>query len=223
MENIMTNTNTITAAQVKEMFEMQDTMNRKVSPDWKDKGWDWGLAAQMELMEGVEHYGYKWWKKQTPDLPQVQLEVVDAFHFWLSASMVSEDTMYGHIADSINRLVYTGEPAWEEGTRKYVFFGIAQNYEHFITKGMQWADLLMSVNLTPASLYEMYVQKNVLNHFRQDHGYKTGEYVKMWKGEEDNVWLLRLSEQLKKEDNFNRSALYDLLADKYMLVVESEF
>tara|TARA_R110002153_G_scaffold49436_1_gene139390 strand:- start:20 stop:685 length:666 start_codon:yes stop_codon:yes gene_type:complete len=220
MGNIMTGA--ITEAQVKEMFEMQDTMNRKVSPDWKEKGWDWGLAAQMELMEGVEHYGYKWWKKQTPDLPQVQLEVVDAFHFWLSATMADGTPMYGHITDQLNRLLGSGLSEWSQSTKKHVFFRVAQNYEHFITRDLQWADLLMSADLTPPQLYEMYVQKNVLNHFRQDHGYKTGEYVKMWEGEEDNVWLLRLSEQLKKEDNFNRSALYEVLADKYMLVVESE-
>ena len=35
----------------------------------------------------------------------------------------------------------------------------------------------------------IYTGKNVLNIFRQDNGYKKGEYIKMWNGKEDNVYL----------------------------------
>jgi hypothetical protein len=39
-------------------------------------------------------------------------------------------------------------------------------------------------------LYRQYVGKNVLNFFRQDHGYKEGTYKKMWNGREDNEHLV---------------------------------
>ena len=39
-------------------------------------------------------------------------------------------------------------------------------------------------------LFRHYVGKNVLNFFRQDHGYKTGEYIKIWNGKEDNEVLM---------------------------------
>ena len=44
--------------------------------------------------------------------------------------------------------------------------------------------------------YTQYVSKNVLNIFRQQHGYKEGTYIKIWNGEEDNVVLARLLSQL---------------------------
>jgi hypothetical protein len=39
-------------------------------------------------------------------------------------------------------------------------------------------------------LYRQYVGKNVLNFFRQDHGYKEGTYNKIWNGREDNEHLV---------------------------------
>jgi hypothetical protein len=39
-------------------------------------------------------------------------------------------------------------------------------------------------------LYRQYVGKNVLNFFRQDHGYKAGTYQKVWNGREDNEHLV---------------------------------
>jgi hypothetical protein len=44
-------------------------------------------------------------------------------------------------------------------------------------------------NLSFDQLYRMYVGKNVLNFFRQDHGYKDGSYIKVWDGREDNEHL----------------------------------
>ena len=41
-----------------------------------------------------------------------------------------------------------------------------------------------------ASLYTGYVGKNVLNFFRQDHGYKDGTYHKLWGNKEDNEHLV---------------------------------
>ena len=38
-------------------------------------------------------------------------------------------------------------------------------------------------------LFKQYVGKNVLNFFRQDHGYKDGSYIKIWNGREDNEHL----------------------------------
>ena len=39
----------------------------------------------------------------------------------------------------------------------------------------------------------------MLNHFRQDNGYKTGTYQKTWGGQEDNVHLVALMDQLTRE------------------------
>ena len=63
------------------MLELQDSMNSKVSPDWRSAGNEWYRAIWMEASEMLEHYGWKWWKKQEPDAMQVKLEIVDIVHF----------------------------------------------------------------------------------------------------------------------------------------------
>jgi len=48
------------------------------------------------------------------------------------------------------------------------------------------------------SLYKLYIGKHMLNKFRQDNGYKTQEYTKLWGDVEDNVYLLEIVDS--KED-----------------------
>ena len=56
------------------MLEMQDAMNARVNPDWRNAGNAWYRAIWTECAEMLDHYGWKWWKHQQPDLEQVQLE-----------------------------------------------------------------------------------------------------------------------------------------------------
>lgn len=205
-------TDTITVAQLKEMFELQDEMNKKVHPEWKIQGYDWSLAAQKELMEGVDHLGWKWWKKQEPDLPQAQLEVVDAWHFWMSDMLSKGLVNFTEIEEDLNNNIYEDHSKGFFQTHACYYGDLLEGHSH------QWGALLKCVELTPHKLYEMYIQKNVLNHFRQDNGYKEGTYIKEWFGVEDNVQLLLLSEQLKDSGDFNRENLYLALEQMYSLV-----
>jgi len=43
-----------------------------------------------------------------------------------------------------------------------------------------------------AELFALYMGKNVLNQFRQAHGYKEGTYRKLWGGREDNEHLMEV-------------------------------
>lgn len=52
-----------------------------------------------------------------------------------------------------------------------------------------FATLMRHFDLTWAELHRMYVAKNVLNIFRQHNGYKSGTYIKVWAGKEDNEVL----------------------------------
>ena len=67
------------------MLAMQDRMNTRVHEQWVEQSFEWYRAIWIECGELVEHYGYKWWKKQEPDMEQVRLEVIDIWHFGLSA------------------------------------------------------------------------------------------------------------------------------------------
>ena len=77
------------------------------------------------------------------------------------------------------------------------------------------AHLFNACDLPPAVLYRDYVSKNVLNHFRQDRGYKSGAYKKFWNGHEDNVHMAEILLSLTAADEQLPTALYGALAQRY--------
>ena len=62
--------------QLNVMLELQDKMNARVHPDWQSQNFPWYRAIWTECAETMDHYGWKWWKKQTPDRDQVCMELV---------------------------------------------------------------------------------------------------------------------------------------------------
>jgi dimeric dUTPase (all-alpha-NTP-PPase superfamily) len=70
-----------------------------------------------------------------------------------------------------------------------------------------------SLNLSFEDLNKQYLGKNALNGFRQDHGYKEGTYIKVWNGEEDNVHMLRIIDELGTELTYE--AIYNGLENIY--------
>ena len=82
------------------MLEMQDAMNARVNPEWKQAGNAWYRAIWTECAEMLDHYGWKWWKHQEPDIEQVELELVDIMHFAMSDYLLREPDV-NHTADRI--------------------------------------------------------------------------------------------------------------------------
>jgi len=76
-------------------------------------------------------------------------------------------------------------------------------------------DLLLAVGLDFVTLYRQYVGKNVLNFFRQDHGYKDGSYIKTWAGKEDNVHLVEVLTELDSDAADFADQVYAALASRY--------
>ena len=76
-------------------------------------------------------------------------------------------------------------------------------------------DLMAAVELDFEGLYRAYVSKNVLNFFRQDHGYKEGHYIKTWNGREDNEHLVELSRELDSGADDYADELYEALGRRY--------
>ena len=60
-----------------------------------------------------------------------------------------------------------------------------------------------------------YIGKNVLNFFRQDHGYQDGTYIKEWGGREDNEHLVEISSSLDPHDEQFKDHLYGGLSERY--------
>ena len=53
------------------MLKLQDAMNAKVNPQWLTAGYSFLRAIVIEGAEAMEHHGWKWWKAQQIDLPQL--------------------------------------------------------------------------------------------------------------------------------------------------------
>lgn len=171
------------------MLGLQDAMNRKVHPDWVEQHFAWFRAIWIECGELVEHYGYKWWKKQTPDMGQVQLEVVDIWHFGLSMLIDGRET--SAIANDIVDALEKGPVDQLDviDATEALAQSILATREFDVRKF--WA-LMIACDLSFDELFKQYVGKNVLNFFRQDHGYKEGTYIKVWNGKEDNEHLTEI-------------------------------
>jgi hypothetical protein len=199
------------------MLAMQDRMNSRVHERWREQGFEWYRAIWIECGELIEHYGYKWWKKQDADLEQVRLEVIDIWHFGLSA-------LFGNVK-SIEQIA--GEIEIELAGQVPAGLGVREATEalalhSLTTKGFspsRFWDLMQSVGLDFDGLYSAYVGKNVLNFFRQDHGYKVGSYVKNWAGREDNEHLVELIADLDNNAVDFADQVYSALEGRYREMV----
>ena len=87
------------------MLELQDAMNSKVNADWRNAAYEWYRAIWMESSEMLEHYGWKWWKKQDADVMQVKLEIVDIVHFGLSIRLMQGSACLLYTSDAADDLV----------------------------------------------------------------------------------------------------------------------
>lgn len=199
------------ARQTRIMLEQQLALNERVTPDWRDRRFAWHRAIYVEAAEYLEHLGtYKWWKKAKPDLAQANLELVDIWHFGLSRILdgpphepFNLDACAAMIVDRLRRdeppVVGLGA-ALEEARHAAVdaLVGEAGRSQRFDLSS--FVALMAYGGLTFDALYETYVGKNVLNRFRQDHGYQDGTYRKVWAGLEDNEHLAVILQALTVED-----------------------
>lgn len=195
------------------MLTMQHRMNTRVHENWVEQHFEWYRAAWIECGELIDHYGFKWWKKQEPDLEQVRLEAIDIWHFGMSALFV-EGKEIEDIATEMELEIEAHQPSGL-GVREATE---ALALDCLQTKGFSVAlfwDLMLASGLDFDGLYTAYVGKNVLNFFRQDHGYKDGSYVKNWSGKEDNEHLVEIVESLDKTGESFAEELYAALEKCY--------
>ena len=208
------------------MLNLQNRMNAVVNQDWLHAGYPFLRAVLVEVGEALEHYGWKWWKKQQPDIEQVQIELIDILHFMLSEALIESN---GNQEVTAYRIVSQSNPNQIDidfdgnqhklrpsDTRKLLELlgGLAASRRNsfpvleacFESCGMDW-DLAT----------EQYISKNVLNIFRQDHGYKEGFYLKEWSGREDNVLLVEIIRQLEPSSSTFANDLYSALESQYVI------
>ncbi|MFA6760459.1 MAG: dUTP diphosphatase [Sulfuricurvum sp.] len=218
------------------MLQLQNSLNDATNGEkWvngitkNNKKINWRRCIYMECAESVDSFAWKHWKdiSKEPDWQNLQIEVVDIWHFVMSLAIEeyaknskgSLEEIAGFIAEA---------PYFEEFLVSRSEFGSEQSILDLIEEMMLLAldknsldlDKLFRVFFTLASLckldltqlYALYIGKNILNKFRQDNGYKDGSYIKIWGGSEDNVVMQDL---LQKRSDLSPDELYEELARSY--------
>lgn len=231
---------------IETMLNLQDNFNKKLNDDWRNANWKWDYALMQEYSEAFNYIPWKWWKHETLDKNQLIMEMVDIYHFGMSHMMqydsknnvmdslfqayddttviehsLDMDGLYDQylkenkgsdhtlpsdgfnnfllkflIAESINDITDDASPFFNH----YTFFEI-------------WNLLGLSLE----DLYKKYIGKNVLNIFRQNHGYKDGSYIKIWNGLEDNEVLTSLLNDLDCDEHLFDN-VYKQLESSYQTI-----
>ena len=218
-----------------QMLLLQQQLNDATNGEGWEKGTtkngkliDWKRATYLECAELIESYPWKHWKNidAEPDYANIKIEAVDIWHFIMSQGLEDYKIQnLGNIealAANINALPnfqtfsaeitlttkdYYAQIEVVENLMRTLFCGESTEIlmEAFI-------DVAVQSGLNLDALYTLYVGKNILNKFRQDHGYKEGYYIKIWNGEEDNVIMQYL---LEENDNVTPEELYKALEEAY--------
>ncbi len=193
------------------MLELQQQLNDATNgTDWisgvtkNGKEINWKRCIYMECAEMIDSFAWKHWKNiaAEPDWDNLKIEVVDVWHFILSL-VIEQNAAVGKLSFEDLANQSCGVASYVAFTKQNTHYALEQEIieqvevlmldalackgfnlskmiEHFFT-------LAKMSGLDIGTLYRLYVGKNILNQFRQDHGYKDGSYIKLWNGVEDNV------------------------------------
>jgi len=218
-----------------QMLELQQQLNDATNGlGWEDgvtkngKVIDWKRCTYLECAELIESYPWKHWKNidAKPDYANIQIEAVDIWHFIMSQGLEdykrenlgSIDTLARNINDLPNFTTFTHEIK-ENFKDHYEQIAVVENLMKTLFCGESTQKLMeafievaVQSGLNLDALYKLYVGKNILNKFRQDHGYKEGTYIKIWHGQEDNVTMQSI---LEANDNISPEGLYSKLEEAY--------
>lgn len=197
--------------QLAAMAELQDEHNRLVHPAWQRQGHPYYRAVWVECAELLDHFGWKWWQRQAPALDQAKLEVIDIWHFGLS-----EHIRAGEVDRALAVRLLTAwraAPTDDFPAAVETLARVSLATRHF--DAAAFAAVMRALPLGFDELYRIYVGKNVLNAFRQRHGYRSGAYRKVWQGREDNVHLVELAAALDADAPDYARQLAAALAERY--------
>lgn len=197
------------------MADMQEQHNVLVHPQWREQGFEFYRAMWVECAEMLDHFGWKWWKQQTPDIDQVKLELVDIWHFALS-ELMRERAIDPAVAEQL-ATVSVDKATDPEGFRLAIETLAAACLSTRTIDLSAFCAAMAALPMDYAELYALYIGKNMLNRFRQNNGYKSGEYRKLWQGREDNEHLIELLDELSDVPERLPERLYAGLEARYAI------
>ena len=224
------------------MFQLQNQLNDATNgEDWvkgitkNGKVINWRRCIYMECAEMVDSFSWKHWKSinQDPDWGNLQIEVVDVWHFIISLAIEdASKNLKGQIEDlainisqldsfstidlKVNRFATQDEVIPK--VENIMLLSLLKDELQIEELIAEFFDLVVMSGLDLETLYKLYVGKNILNQFRQDNGYKDGSYIKVWNGEEDNIVMKRVWEE---NGDIKPDALYKELTKLYLALTKS--
>ena len=220
---------------LKSMLKLQQELNDNTNgTGWEDgvtknnKVIDWRRCILLESAELIDSYPWKHWKSidATPDYENIKIETVDIWHFVMSESLrlnkIKNSGSIDKLAEDIYNLKSYQAFINGEISKPSSFYDEIKNIEQMIANLYcnesienlinDFCIIASQSDLTIESLYSLYIGKNVLNSFRQKHGYKDGSYQKIWRGKEDNVVM---QEILNSNPNISVDELFEALEREY--------
>ncbi|RXJ60275.1 dUTP diphosphatase [Candidatus Marinarcus aquaticus] len=220
-------------SKLEEMFLLQKELNDSTNGNnWElgankfGKEINWLRCIHMEVAELIDSTPWKHWKNinADPDMSNIHVELVDIWHFLMS--YILQETNVPRAVSLVNtHCIYEANEnidvklmVKEAEKLSYIALAIEtgnmpsfSGIERFIDQFFRCCKISgLSFNW----LQKLYIGKNCLNKFRQDHGYKEGTYIKEWNGKEDNVVMVSILENI---ESISFSELYDELQKAYSL------
>jgi dimeric dUTPase (all-alpha-NTP-PPase superfamily) len=220
------------------MLNLQQTLNDSTSGQgWengvtnKGKKINWQRCITMESAEMIDSFGWKHWKSidQKTDYANLQIEIVDVWHFVMSLVLMFNARSGAESAEELAQRIAQTPECQRLNVEETLSFGSDEALLMRIENVMRLSLIPLSAEMVGAmieeffelayvgglnltALYRLYVGKNILNQFRQDHGYKEGTYHKIWEGMEDNAVMKRAWEE---DPDMTPDELYQTLKTLY--------
>jgi len=208
-----------TKSLIKKMFEKQDELNIHTNgSDWRNnKNLKWRRAIWMECAELINYTNWKWWRKEEIKLKDIEMELIDIWHFLMSDLMINNsidlctENIYYKFKNSFESFSEISMNRIQEYAEELVREALT-THQSMVHRFMMLCGAIGS-QMNIDGIYKLYMGKNVLNKFRQDNGYKQQTYQKIWNGQEDNIYLMDfLNSVTEIEDDFEQ-VIYDRLQE----------
>ena len=225
--------NKLTIEQIDEMFNKQILLNNETNgTKWRmgeteeGRRIDWLFCANMELMEYIDSFNWKHWKdlSLSADIENAKMELVDIWHFLMS-ECIKRDSDIGLLVDNFLDLMDEDVlfieiiPIEVAKSMSYELNVLMHDKDNTDLGSLDnvLRDFLRLIYITGdfnlEELYKLFMIKVELNKYRQDNGYKDGQYIKNWvingKTYEDNEYVT------KHLDISNFGSIYDQIDEMY--------